>query len=72
MENKQYQYKALDIRVLAVATWGFGEWTAFIGAVAGKKHAHEFMEVATNGSKLYHKFAKVLFPELDEKFRYNY
>jgi len=62
--SKRLEYVALDMRVLAVAVEGsVGDWTAYIGAVAGKNHAEEYLEVVQNGSKLYQPIAEILFPD---------
>jgi len=63
-ERKRVRYLALDKRVLAVAVEGsVGDWTAYIGAVAGKNHAEEYLEVYLHGSKLYQPIAEILFPD---------
>jgi hypothetical protein len=63
-------WKALDEHVLVVATSGFGEWTAYIGAVPGHSHDAEVSEVAANGSKLSQKLATILFPTLAAENRW--
>jgi len=60
---------ALDCHVLVVASEGhFGDWSAYIGAVAGDNHDLEWLEVLHHGSKLPEKVAAVLFPDFAEKF----
>ena len=56
-------YKALDVKVLAVATVDeMEDWAAYIGAVAGKNHDKEAPEVARSGSKLPRELAELIFP----------
>jgi len=64
------EYKALDKQVLVVAVeGGIGDWACYIGAVAGKNHEREFMEVAKHGTKLPRQIAELLFPEW-ERYRW--
>jgi hypothetical protein len=69
---KKYQVRALSSKVLAVASFDeqVGDWAVFIDAVAGIDHEAEFMEVAKHGDKLSHDLARVLFPSLDQKYRW--
>ncbi len=64
---KRNQYRALDVRVIAVATEGYAEdWAAYIGAVEGKNHQQEWQEVKDTGTKLPKAIAEVLFPEFKD------
>lgn len=61
------RYIALDSKVLAVAVEGsVSDWTAYIGAVEGMSHEHEWQAVKDNGSKLRKEVAEVLFPDFKE------
>jgi hypothetical protein len=56
-------WKALDTKVLAVATVGpVEDWSAYIGAVEGENHEEEAKKVAAEGSKLSYALAKIIFP----------
>jgi len=68
----EYQIKALNSHVLAVASVNVevGDWAAYIGAVPGKSHNKEFMEVVSTGSKIPENFAEVLFPMIYRKYRW--
>ena len=70
MQFKTFSWKALDSKVLVVAsaTHGINEWTAYIGAVPGKNHDQEWNEVATHGSTLSYEIAKFLFPDFNKKY----
>lgn len=70
--SEEVEWKVLDSRVLvvAVANVEVGDWTAYIGAVEGKKHSVEYLEVKGNGSKLHRKVAALLFPGFDRKYRW--
>lgn len=64
-------YFPLDSKVLAVAVIGeFGDWAAYIGAVAGKNHDIEMVEVARSGSKLPLNVAKLLFPNHAKNYKW--
>jgi hypothetical protein len=68
-EVGKVEWKALDSRVIVVAVeGGVGDWSCYVGAVAGKNHEIEFMEVAKHGSKLPRRIAELLFPEWKERF----
>jgi hypothetical protein len=64
--EKRYTYRALDRNVLVVAveTVCMGDWSAYIGAVPGKCHEVEYIEVAASGTKLQKAVAEELFPRL--------
>lgn len=58
-------YRALDTKVLAVAVEGVvGDWSAYIGAVAGRDHDREAKGVMEYGTKLPKAVAEILFPDL--------
>lgn len=58
------RYTALSSRVIAVATTRIERaWAAYIDAVPGVNHAHEWKAVLKNGDKLPEKVAAVLFPD---------
>lgn len=58
------EWKPLDRRVIAVAVEGaVGDWAAYIGAVEGESHEHEWREVKAHGTKLRREVAELLFPE---------
>lgn len=64
MGEKMIHWKALDIRIIAVAVEGNAfDWTAYIGAVEGYNHEKEWQDVKDNGSKLQKEVAEALFPE---------
>jgi hypothetical protein len=64
-------FLALDSKVLVVAVIGEVEdWTAYIGAVAGKDHILEMEQVASKGSKLPYELAKVIFPREAERYEW--
>ena len=57
----KYKYVALDQHVLLVAVSNEYDWTAYIGAVPGRRHEDEFMEVASHGSKVSKELAELFF-----------
>ena len=62
---------ALDHNVLCVAVEGsVKDWAAYVGAVEGNDHESEALGVAMNGSKLSYQIAKLLFPSVDQAFRW--
>ncbi len=65
-------YRALDRRVLVVAVINdnVGDWNAYIGAVPGIKHDHEYAEVAKTGSKLPLPIARLIFPEATSLYKW--
>ena len=67
------RWVALDCRVLAVASEGyFGDWSAYIGAVAGLNHDKEWKDVLDHGAKLSEEVAKILFPDFAEKYTWRW
>jgi len=59
------EIRKLDQHVMVVAKVGHGrEFTAYIGAVPGKRDEDEMQDVLENGSKLSKELAKVLFLHL--------
>ena len=65
------RWVVLDSRVIAVAVEGeIGDWTAYIGAVEGRRHDQEWRKVAEYGTKLPKKVAEALFPDFAEQFRW--
>jgi hypothetical protein len=69
---RQIEIHALSRTVLAVATVNtiVGDWAAYIDSVSGKSHATEAQKVADEGAKLSYEMAKLLFPHLDEEYRW--
>lgn len=62
--RKAYSWVALDSKVIAVAVEGeIRDWSAYIGAVPGKKHESEYEDVALHGSKLSKNIAEAIFPD---------
>ena len=64
----QLIYQALASQVIAVAVINHprGDWSAYIGAVPGKRHKDEWQEVVDQGSKLPRHVAEEIFkPSLD-------
>lgn len=62
---------ALSGRVLVAAVKGdHGDWTAYVDAVMGHDHEKEIIDVALYGDKLPYEVAKVLFPDLDKRYRW--
>lgn len=60
---------ALASKVLVVATEGqVHDWAAYIDAVPGICHDKEYKLVASEGTKLPYKIARIIFPELDEEY----
>ena len=58
------KYVSLGHMVVASAQTRIeGKWAAYIGAVCGKNHDVEFLQVLENGDKLPKEIAIVLFPE---------
>lgn len=57
--------RALDRQVLVVATRRLDGWRAYIGAVAGKRHADEWRVVLDHGAKLHEAIARAIVPEWD-------
>ena len=72
MEGISYRYKALSPRVLVVASVddNVKEWAVYIDSVPGKNHKDEFVEVAKWGDKLPEQIAAVIFPDLDEEYKW--
>ena len=62
--GKEFYVKPLARDVLVVASAGFGEWSAYIGAVPGSNHEKEWVRVFEGGSKVEYWLAKTLFPNL--------
>jgi len=55
--------------VIVVAIEGsIRDWAAYIGAVPGQNHEREWQLVLEDGSKLFQKFAEVLFPDFAQDF----
>ena len=69
-EYKNFMYRVLDTKVIAVAvvTKGTDDWSAYIGAVEGKHHDSEWRKVAEKGSKITHDLARILFPDFNRKY----
>lgn len=69
-EKKIYKIRALDRRILVVAsvTKGVGDWAAYIGVTYGEEHRVEFMKVVDYGSKIDKGLAKHLFPHFALKY----
>jgi hypothetical protein len=65
-----WTHHALDPRVLCVAVSDHGEWAAYVASVPGQRHTEEAEEVARHGSKLPHDIAKLLFPSMEEAYRW--
>jgi hypothetical protein len=80
MQNTKREYKeiidyrALDSKVLvvAVAQEPIDEWSAYIGAVPGKHHSQEYLDVKAEGSKLSQEIASVIFPDFSNKYSWRY
>ncbi len=72
MNDREISYRALANDVLVVAKQGGrgDDWAAYIAAVPGQDHEHEWREVAHSGAKLPYDVAKVLFPAFDEKYKW--
>ena len=71
--GKVYYILSLATKVLVVADRSAHhpvEWCAYIDGVAGKNHDIEWEAVAANGNKLDFQIAKILFPNLAEKYRW--
>jgi len=71
-QGQERVYYALDVNVVVVAVYSpkVGDWTAYVGAVAGENHEREWEGVARHGSKLSPKVAAVLFPGLAEQYQW--
>lgn len=70
--EKKVSWKPLAFDVIVVAVEGaVGDWAAYIGAVPGDNHEHEWMKVRDRGSKLRKEVAEVLFPDF-KKLRWRY
>lgn len=75
-EKRMYReivdYRALESKVLvvAVAQEPIDEWCVYIGAVAGKNHADEYLGVKEYGNKIMHDLARILFPQFEDKYRW--
>jgi len=68
-KERKVDWKPLDRRVIAVAVEGYaGDWTAYIGAVAGENHEKEWRDVAEHGSKLRKEVAEAIFPHFAKQF----
>jgi len=69
-DSHKYAIRALARKVLVVAsvTKKVNEWRAYIDAVDGLSHENEWRKVAKSGTKIDHKIAKILFPDLDKKY----
>lgn len=68
-ERHLTRWIALDSKVLVVASCQDGrEWSAYIGAVEGKKHDDEWYEVLRHGSKLPRRIAEILFPDFANEY----
>ena len=70
--NQKREYRVLDTKVIAVAAQGGrgDDWSAYIGAVAGKNHDSEWKKVLEEGSKLNQKIAEALFPLWAETYQW--
>ena len=70
--SPEIRYRALAMKVLAVAKQGGrkNDWAAYIDAVPGNNHDHEWREVALQGAKLPYDIAKILFPAFDRKYEW--
>jgi len=70
--SERITYRALAMRVIATAVYNddIGDWAAYIDAVPGQNHEHEFMEVAAHGEKLPQKVAAELFPQIATAYRW--
>lgn len=69
--SKIIAVRVLDSKVIAVAVEGaVGDWSAYIGSVAGKNHEAEIEKVAEEGTKLHRDLAKFLFKEEVGKLRW--
>ncbi len=71
---KKYEYNALEQKVLAVAITdsNYMSYKVYIGSVIGNRHDEEFMQVAENGAKLTEDIARAIFPDLAEKYKYDF
>jgi len=59
--------KTLASRVLVVAQTRIeGTWKAYIDAVPGERHDHEWQSVSTNGNEVPEEIARILFQEFEE------
>jgi hypothetical protein len=68
-EKWKVRWFALSAHVIVVAKEGGAkEWAAYIDAVPGYSHAHEWLRVLEEGSKLPQKVAEVLFPDFAAEF----
>ena len=74
IEDKKAAYVALASRVLVAARWNDNipspDWAAYIDAVPGERHSDEYEEVLRTGCKINYQIAALLFPSLDEKYRW--
>lgn len=72
LENHKWIIKALDSRVLVVASINkiVGDWSAYVGATNGISHDTEWKRVWESGTKLLHEIAKILFPITDKNYRW--
>ncbi len=72
MAERETCYRALASKVLVVAKQGGrgDDWAAYIDAVPGLDHKHEWREVALSGTKLPYNLAKVLFPGFNAKYEW--
>jgi len=68
--SHKYAIRALARKVLVVAsiTKKVNEWKAYIDAVEGLSHENEWRKVVRSGTKIDHRIAKILFPDLDKKY----
>jgi hypothetical protein len=70
--TRKLEYRALSSKVLAVASVNtdVGDWSAYIDAVQGENHDVEVLKVADEGAKLSHDIARILFPNVNQKYRW--
>lgn len=58
-------YRVLDRQVIVVAVEGaIGDWAAYIGAVKGDNHDHEYEQIAKTGNKVSEEIARAIFPAI--------
>jgi hypothetical protein len=67
--GKVIAYRALAARVIVVAVTGnVKDWTAYIDAVPGVCHEHEYESVANTGEKISKEMATLIFPSIAEEY----
>jgi len=69
-KNRKYYTRSLSPRVLVVAVVNkqIKDWACYIDSVPGNNHDEEYENVTENGTELPHDIAKLLFPDLDQKY----